>query len=64
MKKKKYKQINQNKKGIWIIILGNALLIFGFFLYKNIPFSIWKVFFLIFLISTFAFFNAQWLNLN
>ncbi|MEW6104149.1 MAG: DUF2079 domain-containing protein [bacterium] len=62
MKKKNKRP--KDKKGFWIIILGNALLVLGFFLYKNIPFSIWKVFFLIFLISTFVFLNAQWLNLN
>ncbi|MEW6104598.1 MAG: DUF2079 domain-containing protein [bacterium] len=54
----------KDKKRIVLVILGNVLLIIGFLLYKSLPFSIWKVFFLIFLISTFVFLNAQLLNLN
>ncbi|MEW6481984.1 MAG: DUF2079 domain-containing protein [bacterium] len=54
----------KGKKGFWIIILCNALLILGFFLYKSLSFSIWKPFFLIFLVSSFVFLNAQLLNLN
>ncbi|MEW6102448.1 MAG: DUF2079 domain-containing protein [bacterium] len=61
--KKKNRRL-KDKKGFWIIILGNLLLIFGFFLYKSISFSTWKVFFLIFLVSSFVFLNVQLLNLN
>ncbi len=65
MKKRTNKnQRTKHKKGNWTIfvILCNALLISGFFLYKNIPFSIWKIFFLIFLISAFVFLNTSLIN--
>ncbi|MEW6104646.1 MAG: DUF2079 domain-containing protein, partial [bacterium] len=62
MKRKNKKA--KDKKRFWIIIGCNFLLILGFFLYKSLSFSIWKVFFLIFLISTFVFLNVQLFNLN
>ncbi|MDI6751240.1 MAG: DUF2079 domain-containing protein [bacterium] len=66
MKRKGQNKRTKDKKFNQLIffISYTALFFLGILLYKSLPFSIWKVFFLIFLISTFAFLLSSLLNLN